>query len=328
MPRETSSVRLSRLNKLMRALYSKPFISGKELLPSLGYASRRTFERDLSFLREEYGTEIIYDASKQAYTLKGRGSFILNCTLSEQEVLGLVAGLQMAGHFLPHLSREMNSLWGKIKGSLPQNLAECGEELGNNTVLALPVSTMDADIFGRIIDAIRSAHTIRFDYRSPYGSEPGRRRTVSPWGVFFQSHAWYLWGSHDKHEGGATYRISRIKTLEPKLDTPYCPKPADKTLSEYASSGWYAYTGDAQIKVAIKITPPLAEIVPETVWHPTQKTETHADGSITLTAHVADIGAVARWVMASAPYAQALEPQELRDAVEGMAMAVLGGKTR
>jgi replicative superfamily II helicase len=62
----------------------------------------------------------------------------------------------------------------------------------------------------------------------------------------------------------------------------------------------------------LKIEPPLAAVVAETTWHPTQKIEENEDGSIILSATVPNLGDVARWVMASAPYAKALEPTELK----------------
>ncbi|OPZ31818.1 MAG: hypothetical protein BWY99_02876 [Synergistetes bacterium ADurb.BinA166] len=59
--------------------------------------------------------------------------------------------------------------------------------------------------------------------------------------------------------------------------------------------------------------PPLARVVAETVWHPSQRVEECEDGAIILRASVPDIGEVVRWMLAGAPYALPLEPPELRE---------------
>ncbi len=325
MPRDLSSVKLDRLNRLMRLLYSGRPVSKDAIMDVIGYASSRTFERDLAFLREAYDAEIRHDQTQGGYILEGRGTFILNFTLTEREILSLVSGLRMASHFLPHLAKDADDLWTKMRSSLPESLLEKGETLGRCSVVSLPVSRMDSRAFDLLVDAIGTRTNVRFSYRSPYGSERATTRVVSPWGVFFQSHAWYLWGSHPKTPKGVTYRISRIKTLHVWPDTPFSPPPEGMRIDDHASSGWYGYTGDADIPVEIEISPPLAEIVRETVWHPTQRFEDGEDGKTIMRAEVPDLGAVARWTMASAPYARAKSPEELVRRVGELARGMAEG---
>ena len=75
--------------------------------------------------------------------------------------------------------------------------------------------------------------------------------------------------------------------------------------------------------MAVRVLPPLASVVQETRWHPTQRIQEHPQGGILLTARVPDLKAVARWILASAPFAWALEPEELGREVASLARGTL-----
>ena len=76
MPRDLSSIRIARLNDLVQELSSRPFLPRKELMSRLEYTHGRTLERDLAFLRDQYGVEIEYDRHRGAYRLSGTGRFL------------------------------------------------------------------------------------------------------------------------------------------------------------------------------------------------------------------------------------------------------------
>jgi predicted DNA-binding transcriptional regulator YafY len=67
LPRDLSSVRLSRLNSLVLAFYSTPRMSKREIITRLEYSSDRTFERDLAYLRDEYAVDISYNRNTSQY---------------------------------------------------------------------------------------------------------------------------------------------------------------------------------------------------------------------------------------------------------------------
>ena len=312
MSGDVSSVRLARMNHLMMIFHRYRHVSREEILRSVGYTTGRTFERDVEFLRHEYGVEISYSRETRLYSLCSRGMFIMNCTLNEKDVLALSAGLCMAGHFLPHLRHQAAELWCKLKALLPEDLAQQGDDLGRSAVVALPVSSMDPGIFEALLDACRTGNTLEISYTSPYGSGAPRRHVIFPWGVFFQAHAWYLWAGNAKFPDPGTYRISRIHAVRPVPDVPHVAPPEGADLHAHASSAWYARSGKSCVPVRIKVLPPLSRVVAETVWHPSQQVEELGDGSMILRASVPDLGEVVRWMLASAPYAFPLAPAALK----------------
>lgn len=323
MPRDLSSIRIARLNDLVQELSTHGSLPRRELMTRLEYTQGRTLERDLAYLRDQYGVEIEYDRRRGAYRLRGTGRFVAVFDLTEREVTALAAGLGMASHFLPHLQEECESLWGKIRFRLPSGLSDHGERLGKAAVVALPVSPMDPKVFETCINAIRRSCSIRIRYRSPYGDGAAKSYELSPWGVFFRAHAWYLWAGCPGAGEARTFRISRILHASME-ERPLDMAPPESGVAAFAESAWYACPGEPCHSVAIRVRPPLADVVAETPWHASQSLSREPDGALLLKARVPDLDEVARWVMASAPYAEVLEPGELRKKITALAAETAG----
>ena len=323
MPRDLSSIRIARLNDLVQELSTHGTLPKKELMARLEYTQGRTLERDLAYLRDQYGVEIEYDRHRRGYRLQGIGRFLALFDLTEREVTAFAAGLGMASHFLPHLKEECESLWGKVRFYLPAGLSDHGERLGQSAVVALPVSSMDPKAFETCLNAIRESKAIRIRYRSPYGDGTVKDYELSPWGVFFRAHAWYLWAGNPSCGEARTFRISRIAQVvmeERPMDMP----PPETGVAAFAQSAWYACPGEPCHDVTVRVRPPLADVIAETPWHVSQALFREPGGALRLSAKVPDLDEVARWVMASAPYAEVLEPETLRKRVMDLANETVG----
>jgi predicted DNA-binding transcriptional regulator YafY len=318
MPRDLSSIRIERLNDLMVELSTSRHLPKDELMSRLEYTHERTLERDLAYLRDRYGVQIDYDRDRRGYRLSGTGRFLALFDLTEREVTALAAGLGMASHFLPHLQEECDSLWGKVRFRLPPGLSDHGERLGQSAVVALPVSSMDPKVFETCLNAIRQSKAIRIRYRSPYGDGNEKAYELSPWGVFFRAHAWYLWAGNPAVGEARTFRVSRVSQVAIEERHMDMEPPADG-LAAFAQSAWYACPGEPCHKVTVRVRPPLADVVAETPWHFSQALEKEEGGAIRLSAKVPDLDEVARWVMASSPYAEVLEPPALREKIRTLA---------
>lgn len=326
MPKDLSSIRLGRLNRIMMELALGDVVPKERLLCRLEYARGRTFERDLRFLRDEYAVDVAYDRRRKGYQLRGSGRFLLTLDLSDREVTALAAGLRMAAHFLPHLDEECARLWHVLRSVIPESLGRQGDTLGKCAVVALPVSPVAPDIFEIVTGAITRRRMLRFAYASPQRSDgEAREHTVSPWGVYFRAHAWYLCGQSERHGTPGNYRVGRIIWAE-MLDCPWhADVPEGMCMEDYASSAWYGRPGPATIPVRIRVRAPLTTAVSETVWHPTQRIVWETGESLVLEATVPDLEDVAHWVLASAPHATALDPPELRRLVTAWAGMVEKG---
>jgi hypothetical protein len=313
MGKSTSSARAVRLNNIMRQLLFHREVEKDALMEASCANTRRTFERDLQFLRTEHGADIVYDSWKKTYRLKNRGSFVPTFPVSEREVMGLMAGIKMASHVLPYLKDEMTSLWSRIKAVLPEELAQKGEAMGDASVLALPVTSLDQRVFESLVESIRSKSTVRLVCSTAGTGD----LIVSPWELFFQGNYWYLWGSHDDRPEGYTYPLHEIKSLIVWDQDNYVTQPDEGNL---CSGCWTGPPGTIQHEVSILVLPPLSSVVNTTLWHPTQSITRLSRDAVLLEATVGSnaLETVARWIMARAPLAIPQSPERLVDKVKNM----------
>ena len=332
MARELSSIRIARLKKLLLLLHRRrgQGVEAEEILRECEYASRRTLQADLQMLREEYGAEIEFTRTQPCrYCLKSEGDFLLPLALDERDVLSLTAGLGMAAHFLPHIQENCHALWRKMQAILPEKSVEFGRWLAKAAVVATPVSAMDAGVFEALLDAIYQKTMVEIAYVSPYaprdtsGKREVRTHILAPWGVFFRAHAWYLLAGKEGKDKPGVFRLSRIQAARPCPDLPFLSPPEAFSQENFAASAWYAAPGELEHDIRLRVVEPMATIVSETVWHPTQRTERIDADTLILTARVPDLGEVARWVLSAAPYIAVESPLELRDMVRGLAAKML-----
>lgn len=325
MSAQMGSVRLSRLNSLVMEFFNKPCLSRRHLLDALGYGENgRALERDLKFLRDEFGVEITYNRRTRLYEFHGNGNFVLQLQMNRREITSIAAGLNMVCHFLPHLESDCSRFWNKLKTMLPRDIASEGERLAESTVVALPVSRMDPMVFETIVNAVSDKRNIHFQYESPYSGEGSKPRNISPWGVFFLAHAWYAWGTAGEGQKPKTYRVSRIRSVFAFEEGDFIPPEEGQDTRTYASSAWYGCPGGDKHDILLRIKPPLSAVVEETIWHPTQEIRHLDDGRIEISASVPNLDDIARWIMASAPFAEAIEPASLRKRVLELGVALSG----
>lgn len=326
MPKDMSSVRYSRMLKVIALMKSKKKVTRAELeaagkypLPEPGQQNRM-LQRDLQFMREELGAEIEYDYKDNVYVLKHEGSLLVNINASPSEIEALRAGLRIASHFLPHLADDADSLWEKLSGYIPRRLAEQGQALAESAVVAIPVARVNPEVFKLLVDAKNTRRTVRIRYVSP-GKE-GRTWTLSPYDFYFRGSAWYMISFNHKHKALSTHRMSRILRASFANDE-YVP-PEDGGFNEgYTASAWYVSPGTEKHKVVLRLEGSLGESALSVKWHPSQQTELQDDGSVLLTAEVPHLDEIARWVLAGAPNAKVIAPARLKYLVRDLAFSLI-----
>lgn len=72
--------------------------------------------------------------------------------------------------------------------------------------------------------------------------------------------------------------------------------PADFDFEKFSESAFNVIWGEPQ-EVKIRFSPDQAPYIEERTWHPSQKIEKRADGSIDLTMRVANLWEIKRWLI-------------------------------
>ena len=324
-----SSIRYRRLLRIIALLQSRRKASRDELEEAgeysftkkgTSYEQNRTLQNDIDFLRD-LGAEIEYDRRNKVYILKHEGPFIVNIEAEKGEIEALSAGLKMASHFLPHMSEHAKTLWEKITRYIPQDLVKAGDDLASSTIIVVPAAPVKPEVFTILTEAKYSKKAVNIRYVSP--GNKARRWTLSPYDFYFRGNSWYMISFNHKHKALSTHRMSRIIEANFAPDEDYVMPEIGGFTRDYVSTAWHIAPGNETHSVKIKLSGNLAASMREIQWHPTQKIEELPDGDIILTAEVPYLDEAARWVLAGAPNAKVIEPDELKQIVKDFAMKII-----
>jgi len=324
MPKDSSSVRISRILSLIRDFISAEKLYKKELYEKYGYRNRKTIQRDLAFLRDELGIHITYNRKGGFYQLMECGpGFMVKSPISEEEAMAIFIGIKLAGHFLPFFNELASSLATKLKRIMPEKSRMQARTLSDAIILANPVSKMDVSIFKKIIDAIHERKVIKTQYRSPYEESPQDRiHYISPWFIYFKHKAWYVWGKSDQYDESSSFRISRFRYAEIVKYYPYESPPEGLRLEDlvHAENPFCSKTYDLQLKIKEPFATSVRDILN---LYPDQNICKTEDGNLLFSARVRNLEEVSRWVLSSADCVEILEPEELKDIVKRKAEVLL-----
>ena len=128
MSQDTSSVRLSRLHRIMRHLAENRTTSRETLMIAAGCNSLRTLQNDLSFLRDEFMADIAYSRKRGRYEIRSTGTFWANIAATYAEIYALAIGLQFSSTFLC-LREASYTVWKKVGFFMPRQAQEKGNAL-------------------------------------------------------------------------------------------------------------------------------------------------------------------------------------------------------
>ena len=282
--------------------------------------SRETDESDVKIVKQ-----------KGRYYIKSRYTFMFPMTIREEELLALVAGVKLAGHFIKPLESFAESLWNKLKKQFPDSQMEKGERLSRAISFAMPVSDMksDREVFKKAVGAIDEKKVLYVrQYENRYGEKKPYK--ISPYALFFKYHAWYLMGiSLEQNESSpVVFRLNRMKmpevlSSEKFIDCPYSPEELQKNIE----LDFDPYNPDKEHLIKLRITGSFARAAMETKLYSGEKKEVEhgSDGefSVQYEVKLKGLERITLWIMRALDCIEILEPQELKDEIDKRVNAYL-----
>jgi predicted DNA-binding transcriptional regulator YafY len=305
--------RLERVLKLLVVLQSGRLYRPGELAEQLG-VSRRTVFRDLDVLYHA-GIPCYYDEEQQGYRINGN-FFLPPMNLKLSEALSLLLVAQQAGgaEGLP-LTASAKEAALKIECALPSHIRQhCGMLLGSMST-RLSATARNEELDETLVElqkAIRQQRKCQLAYISFFE----RKQIVTalhPYHLHFAQRAWYVIGYSSLHREVRTFKLGRIKKLEP-LDKRFAEDNKFR-IEEYLGQAWSIIPEGKIYKVKLRFAPLVAANVAEVLWHSRQKIAWHDDGSITYEVEVDGLTEIGWWVLGYGDQVEVLAPAALRKRV-------------
>ncbi len=305
-----SHVKSLRLLQLEKAIQNMNYPSVEKLMDTLE-VSRRTILRDLDELKLYYNAPIEYDRAKKGYYYTDETFFVQNVLVSESEVVAMAGILPLLEHYdNTPLKGTIKKVYDTIAQMLP-NQVEVQTSLMNEVhFISDPVAPVDADVFTKIFEAIRSHKTVSFKYRSLTKTQH-TPHTLDPYKIYCHKGDWYALGYCHNHNEFRTYNLCRMKKLN--LEDVFEPDP-DYKKKVNIDPYFGIWNNDKPMqKIELLFDKAINTYITERIWHKKQKCSQNPDGSVNLTFESNQLQEILYWVLGFGSSVKVINPPELKD---------------
>jgi predicted DNA-binding transcriptional regulator YafY len=314
------SDRVARLLKLQLLLWQQHHGMDVSEMARLCSVSKRTIYRDLITLEAELKVPIWEEGTRRGIV---DGYFLPPITFTQEEAVNIFLAARLMQNYSYVYNPSLLATFIKLNAILPSHLRE---QINNtlNYLESLPRDENKIRNFSRISEAWLSRHRITFKYRELDTQEPVEF-IVDPYfiepSMLGMSSYLIAYCSQNKIIRG--FKIDHIVD-DVSINPETYEIPASFDVNDYVGSPWDIFTGDklkspGNIRtVKLRFNAKIARQVMETLWHPSQQTETGEDGTMIMTLRVRNTLSFRTWIMRWEKWVEVLEPGSLRKQIARM----------
>ncbi len=305
---------LLRIYEIHAAILDGNYPNCSGLAEKLG-VERKTIQRDITFMRDEFKLPIVYDEALHGYYYdRDVSDFPVFQTTAEE-----LAGLFLSRNALESvrgtaLAEVLREAFGKLTrgmlGKIQFSWSDLDEAFSRKVVEQNPCHVKR---FGEIAQAVLDQCVMTFNYRKLEAGKSELRR-VRPLHLGEVDGGWYLIAHDLERDGLRTFalpRMSRLKNSSKRFDR---PSEFDGRKYLKQSFGIWNVAGDESrhvVRVVLKNY--AARLAQERRWHPTQElVALNAKATrVEVRFEVGRLEEVLRWVLSFGSQAKVLSPPEL-----------------
>lgn len=283
--------------------------------------TKKTIQRDISFMRKQLKLPLVYDDRKHGYFYdKPVQDFPMFKATAEDVVALFLARKALEPLRDTPLELELRQSFRKIAASLNGEVTFQWSDLDQAVSVKEPGFVIaDVRLFEKIADAVLKSHEIRFDYKK-LGARKKQVRQIRPYHLAEVDGGWYVIGFDMARLAKRTFALQRITGLQ-KLKSKRFVRPDDFELREHLSGFgvWENTKPDGgKYKVRIRFSNWAAQLVSERRWHPSQQiTRKKSAGSlIELSLELGNLKEITRWILSWGGEAKVIAPKELKAIVK------------
>lgn len=286
--------------------------------------NRRTAERLRDALREVFPQMVeVSEGGIKRFRIPAGGldNFMLAPTADELgEVLSAATALEAKGDsaraalLRSVADKVQTALRQPLRSRLTPDLAVLVRAEGH-ALQAGPRPLADAGILAAIRHALKAGCMLRFGY----GAEPGRVRSVAPWGLLY-GRAYYLVGPEEGQDRPVLWRLDRIRDLA-EGGAGAVP-PEGWSIGAFAAQSFGVFQ-EEPFAVQLRFSAAAAADAERFLFHPTQVMAKQADGGLLVSFISGGMQEMVNHLFGWGTEVRVLEPPALRAALCARAGAAL-----
>jgi len=323
MAKTEEKVRIHRILMLDEAIRSGSFPS-IDRLARKAEVNVRTIERDIEYLRDMYAAPVEYDRERKGYYYTEPNFFIKSVVLTEGELFSIALFDRLLEQYdNTPLAETLRGIFAKIVRSMPEKVTVDTSGFGSQvSFVSDHQSQIDAEVFACVFAALKTAQTIRFDYRSLEKTDYSQR-SADPYHAICQRGNWYFIGHCRERNEARMFSFARIRNAA--LTGGHFTVPSGFRAEDYfdKNMGVFASARIART-VELLVANEVATFALERKWHDTQTVEQRDDGSVYVKFTTTQMPEVLRWVLGQGHTVKVLAPHELVEMVKAEAEKMRG----
>jgi predicted DNA-binding transcriptional regulator YafY len=302
--------RTARWYQIQHLLYQNAAgLSVKKLATKCNVSARQIY-RDLSDLESKLKIPIWEEKSIRGID---RNYFLPPISFSVPEALNIFLAARLMLRYTNKYDPNVDSLFTKINSVVPSPLRE---EIQKTIDWMQQLNIDEQQIQNLIVitGAWVSRQRIRIRYKA-LDRDEAVERTIEPYHIepAPAGHANYVFAFCHRAKTIRTFRIDRIASIV-KTDEHY-EIPADFDSNQYLSSSIGIVVSDEIKSVILKFAPDIAQIIEETIYHPSQTIEKQKDGFIIMKIKVAPSWELYSLILGWGDKVEVVGPKELREQI-------------
>lgn len=332
MPNRTETLVLERCLRILRFLLTHQRATIHDLYHLFqGGVSIRTLERDMVRLSgANVPLDTFYENGReQVWKFSSRFRDYIPQLLCDEEILAVLLVEELA-KVVAHTPWEegVQQLRSRMKELCPVNVLDAQRSPLSNTFHLAQFGQVDLRPFDKQIrcftEAVKRSIRIRIHYRKPTVAIP-RIYEAEPYGVLLYREALYGVVLDVKGSRFLTLPFHRMEDVE-LLPTQPFHRRKDFQLSQFLSGrmGILGAQHQKTEKVVMRFYPPVAQVIAEREWHPSQVIEEENENTTLLTLHVQVTEELVAWILRYQKFVEVMRPQTLRDWVTQALKETLG----
>ncbi|HEY5477647.1 MAG TPA: WYL domain-containing transcriptional regulator [Tepidiformaceae bacterium] len=286
-------------------------LSVREIADKTGY-SPRTIQRDLAHLQIDNNLPL-EDVPGRRYRLMPGSAPLGPVRLTLQEARALLLAARLFYRYADERDLDGISALEKIAEALPDPVGRQVQATADQ-LRRRPPNKDRQEILRRLTEAWADSMTVTIRYRSQ--SSGGEIRQTDFDAYLLEpsalGNATYVIGYSHEHGSIRTFKVDRIQQVE-GTGRHFVANDVVEILKKLADSWGVVFAdGDEHYDVKVVFSPAVASRIEETTWHPSQRLQLLADGSVELEMRLPALLEFIPWVRSWGPEALVIEPEELR----------------
>lgn len=291
-------------------------------LSKLLETSTKTINRDISFMRDQLGLPVEWDAPSNGYHYSGYVDGFPTVQVSEGELFALLVAQKALEPYKDTPFQEpLESALKKLSDGLKDKIFISLDRLDAPVSFkSAGISNADLETFQIVTRAVAQEQELDFEYKN-LGASRYKQRHTQPIHLCCVENQWYVVCRDLQRKALRTFALVRMR----KLSFPgrSFQRPKDFNIRQHLKDAFGVFVGDTKHKVRVEFDAWAAQLIQEKDWHPAQRIQQREDGRIEFRVELADLFEIERWILSWGSHATVLGPAKLKKSVRKHAEEIL-----